>query len=78
MDANNLTSTTIYVGQVLTIPGAGAQPPASETTYTVKAGDNLYRIALAFGLTYQQLAAYNGIADPNDIYVGQVLKIPPR
>ena len=82
VDANDLADETqIYVGQRLTIPGSGAQPvatPAGETTYVVKAGDNLYRIAIAFGLTYQQLAQYNGITDPNDIYVGQVLRIPPR
>ena len=81
MAANNLTSQTIYVGQKLVIPGSGAQPqpPVSGgTTYVVKRGDNLYRIALSFGLSYQQLAQYNGITDPNAIYVGQVLKIPPR
>jgi LysM repeat protein len=81
MAANNLTSQTIYVGQKLVIPGSGAQPepPASGgTTYVVKAGDNLYRIALSFGLSYQQLAQYNGITDPNSIYAGQVLRIPPR
>jgi LysM repeat protein len=80
--ANDLDDATrIYVGQELKIPGTGTQPPATsggETTYTVKRGDNLYRIALAFGLTYQQLAAYNGISDPDDIYAGQVLRIPPR
>jgi LysM repeat protein len=80
--ANNLDDETqIYVGQRLIIPGADTQPAATtagETTYVVKRGDNLYRIALAFGLTYQQLAQYNGITDPNDIYVGQVLRIPPR
>ena len=80
--ANNLADATkIYVGQELIIPESGTQPPADSgaaTTYVVKAGDNLYRIALAFGITYQQLAQYNGISDPNDIIVGQVLRIPPR
>jgi lipoprotein-anchoring transpeptidase ErfK/SrfK len=38
----------------------------------------LYRIALHYGLTTDQLAAANGIANSNTIYVGQVLRIPAR
>ena len=45
-------------------------------THTVQAGDNLFRIALKYGLTYQAVAAYNGIANPNFIVVGQAIKIP--
>lgn len=82
VSANNLAdATTIFVGQELIIPSTGTQIPTKSggaTTYVVKRGDNLYRIALAFGLTYQQLAQYNGIADPDDIYAGQVLRIPAR
>ena len=44
-------------------------------TYTVKSGDTLSGIAAKYGTTYQELAAKNGIADPNKIYPGQVLKI---
>jgi LysM repeat protein len=80
--ANSLPDAThIEVGQQLIIPGSGVVPKptaAAETTYVVKRGDNLFRIALSFGLTYQELAAYNGIGDPDDIYAGQVLRIPPR
>lgn len=48
----------------------------SETiTYTVKKGDTLSEIASKYGTTYQKLAEINGIADPNKIYVGQVIKI---
>lgn len=50
--------------------------PAEATTHEVQAGENLFRIALKYGLTYQELAAHNGIANPNFIMVGQVLKIP--
>lgn len=45
-------------------------------TYTVKAGDTLSGIAARFGTTYQALAASNGIANPNVINVGQVIKVP--
>jgi LysM repeat protein len=44
--------------------------------YTVKAGDNLYRVALAFGVPSDRLIAINGIADPGFIYAGQRLFIP--
>lgn len=46
------------------------------TTYTVKKGDTLSSIATKYGTTYQVLAAYNGISNPNVISVGQVIKIP--
>ena len=45
-------------------------------SYTVKAGDTLSDIAKKYGTTYQELARINGIADPNKIRVGQVLKLP--
>lgn len=53
-------------------------PPASggETVYTVKKGDTLSAIAAKYGTTYQAIAAYNGIKNPNAIRVGQKIKIP--
>lgn len=47
-----------------------------EAVYTVKAGDTLSAIAAKYGTTYQALAAYNGIANPNVIRIGQKIKIP--
>jgi len=44
--------------------------------HTVLAGENLFRIALNCGLTTEQMAAVNGIADPYVIYPGQVLVYP--
>jgi LysM repeat protein len=58
---------------VLALP-ASAQTCA--TPYTVKAGDNLYRIGLAHGVKWTDLAAANNITNPNLIFVGQVLCIP--
>jgi LysM repeat protein len=68
----------ISVGQVLTIPSSSAQPgpQPGETIYVVQRGDNLYRIALRYGLSYFHLAQYNGIANPARIYAGQTLRIP--
>lgn len=50
--------------------------PATEEIYTVKAGDTLSGIAAKYGTTYQELAKYNGIENPNLIYPGQEIKIP--
>jgi LysM repeat protein len=72
----------IVVGQVLEIPGdppEGPEPtpsPLTETTYTVRANDNLYTIGLAYGINWIQIAEANGLVNPNQIIVGQVLKIP--
>ncbi|GGC04366.1 peptidase [Oxalicibacterium flavum] len=46
-------------------------------TYTVKRGDTLYRIALDFGQSYGELVTWNNLTDPNDIKVGQVLRVTP-
>lgn len=54
----------------------GTNSTSSVTTYTVKSGDTLSAIASNYGTTYQKLAEYNGISNPNKITVGQVIKIP--
>lgn len=51
------------------------QPIIQTSTYIVKPGDTLSKIANEFGTSYQYLAQLNGIQNPNKIYVGQVLKI---
>lgn len=48
----------------------------SETVYIVKSGDTLSSIANKYGTTYQKLASYNNISNPNAITVGQKIKIP--
>lgn len=57
-------------------------PPQPETSFgqscihTVRAGDNLFRISLAYNTDVHQLAAVNGIANINLIVVGQQISIP--
>ena len=64
-------------GEVSTGSTATTQPSTgSETVYVVKKGDTLSSIASKYGTTYQKLAEYNGIANPNVISVGQKIKIP--
>ena len=56
-------------------PQPPAEVDAKTPTYTVKRGDTLYQIALDHGLDYRELAAWNALADPNKILVGQVLRV---
>lgn len=74
----------IYVGQVLKISAASTSSSNTSSTtnsattvssYTVKSGDTLSAIAAKYGTTYQALASANSISNPNDIYVGQVIKL---
>ena len=60
-------------------------PPAPVDTsiepgsvYVVQSGDTLSSISVRCGIGYQEIAAYNGIENPNLIYVGQRIRIPGR
>ncbi|GGJ59214.1 LysM repeat protein [Anoxybacillus voinovskiensis] len=76
---NQLSTDTIYVGQVLRVAKPTETPTTTPTetkavTYTVQAGDSLYSIAAKYGITVQQLKTINNLTS-DTIYVGQVLKI---
>lgn len=53
-----------------------ANTATSDIVYTVVKGDTLSGIANKYGTTYQKLAEYNNISNPNLISVGQKIKIP--
>ncbi len=79
MLANDLSSPNlIYTGQVLAIPQTGPahQSVSAPATHTVQAGENLFRISRGYGVSMNAIMATNGIADPDRLYVGQVLAIP--
>ncbi len=59
-----------------TNPTTPVPPATGQTTYAVQRGDTLSAIARRFGVTVQAIASANNIANPNLIYVGQVLIIP--
>jgi lipoprotein NlpD len=52
----------------------GPPPPGF---YRVKPGDTLYRIALDNGQNYRDIAAWNNLANPNQIEVDQLLRVVP-
>lgn len=70
VDPNAIDATTLDAAQLDTIINPGAP-----VIYTVQVGDTLNKIARAFGLTWQHLAALNNIVNPNLIYVGQRIYI---
>ena len=86
VSANSITNPDLlYVGQRLVIPGgsSGGAPapapkprPSGNTTYVVKAGDTLGKIALKYGTTAAIIARANGLTSPNLIWVGMRLVIP--
>lgn len=61
----------IFPGQVLYVGS-----PVVKGYYTVRKGDTLTSIAAKYGTSWSKLALYNGIANPNLIYIGQVIRIP--
>jgi LysM repeat protein len=80
---NGLTSDFIIVGQELVVPGDVYIPPDINTppgdtpgTHIVQPGENLFRIALRYGVTVDAIAQANHIVNPWFIYVGQELSIP--
>ena len=60
-------------------PSATSKPATSSgqaTTYKVKQGDSLYKIAKRYGTTADKLMKYNGIS--SKLKIGQIIKIPPK
>jgi len=77
---NRLTSNTIYPNMTLNIPRKGSSNTLNTkdkqpTIYRVKRGDTLTRIARIFGVTIQDIAAWNDISNPSKIPRGKKLKI---
>ncbi|MBI1277532.1 MAG: LysM peptidoglycan-binding domain-containing protein [Anaerolineaceae bacterium] len=84
----------INVGQQLVIPtttptnvNTNSQPSSPNTPnntsangviHIVQSGENLYRIALRYGVSVSAIAAANSISDVKRIYVGQRLIIPGK
>lgn len=67
-----------HTGSPSPSPTRSPTPGPTSLTYTVKLGDNLYRIAARFNITYEQLLGANPqITDPNYIRAGDVINIPP-
>lgn len=66
----------IYVGQILIIPAETNIHDTSHIVYKVRRGNTLYQIARRYNTTIAQIVRLNRIANPNLIYIGQILRIP--
>lgn len=65
-------------GNSMMAQGQARQAKQPAAGYTVQKGDSLWSIAkkqLGDGTKYKEIARKNGIANPNRIYPGQVLKL---
>ena len=69
--ANNLTSNTLSIGQLLYIPKDATEIIATEI-YTVKSGDTLYSIAKKYNLSVDELKKLNNLTS-NILSIGQKL-----
>lgn len=69
----------ILAGEVLTVP---RRPGGQPNFHVVRSGQSLSAIAARYGISAEDLAAANGVSDPNRLLAGSRLRIsdtpPPR
>ncbi len=81
------TTQIVYPGLELLLPNPGYELPTStaipvnlprgtKLDYTVESGDTLAGIAAKFNSTEEDIIKENTLADPNAIFVGQLLVVP--
>jgi murein DD-endopeptidase MepM/ murein hydrolase activator NlpD len=68
--ANNLSGSTLKVGQELAIL------PITGVKHTVKSGDTLVSIAKKYGASQDDIISYNGLSSDAKLAVGQEIIIP--
>ena len=71
--AVTILSAFLFSSAGTTLFGAFAKSPCSsgDRVYVVVSGDTLGAIAMRYGTTWQSLASYNKLANPNMIYVNE-------
>ncbi|MDQ1439680.1 MAG: hypothetical protein QOK43_3309 [Acidimicrobiaceae bacterium] len=67
----------VVIGALVLAGQAAARSAGPATTYKVKRGDTLSRIARRHHTTVEALTAANALANPNRIFAGQVLSLAP-
>ena len=75
-EAATTTTALVTVLATTSVPAVTSTTIVPETTYEVKNGDVLGKIAENFGVGMQAILDANGLDDPNKLRVGQVLVIP--
>ncbi len=72
-----LVVTLLLAGASVTMAAPADQPEDWCYGYVVRHGETLSGIAYRYGVSWQALASYNGIGNPNYVRAGQCLAIPP-
>lgn len=70
------TATAMPLSPTLT-PSITPTPTATLVIHTVQHGETTFKIAQAYQVPFPALQAVNGLTNPNQIMVGQMLIIPP-
>ena len=74
---NGLIDTDILeMDKILRIPVSTIPNMSTSMDYTIQSGDTLAKIAEKYGTTVEALAKLNGITDIDEIWAGNVIKIP--
>ncbi|HJN34492.1 MAG TPA: LysM peptidoglycan-binding domain-containing protein, partial [Prochlorococcus sp.] len=67
----------LFIGQTLKLPGsASGTVTAGATRHTVRSGETLSIIATRYRVRQQDLVALNGLANADNLFIGQTLKLP--
>ncbi len=89
LNANGTTGCEVS-GRIAVTPSPTVPVPTTEPTtsvikptetvvsYTVVSGDVLWKIALKYKTSWQELAKYNKLVNPNLIFPGQIIKVPVK
>ena len=72
---NNVTASTLRIGQILKIPQNSGTNPSNMFMYTVKIGDSLYTIAKKYSTTVDAIKKLNNLTNTN-LSIGQIIRIP--
>ncbi|MCA0453096.1 MAG: LysM peptidoglycan-binding domain-containing protein [Chloroflexi bacterium] len=66
----------LLAGILLWIPASSVAQDTNVTVHVVQRGETLFRISQQYSVSVEAIAAFNNIADPTNIQVGQRLLIP--
>ena len=71
-----ILAVVLILGVLTTTVGYAAPPAYGPTYHRVRCGETLSSIGRLYGVNAYAIARANGLANPNYIYAGQVLRIP--
>lgn len=72
-----VTPTASAISVITPIPTSTVTPTPTPVIYTVQANDTILSIAAKFNRSTSSIQAINGLANPRQLTVGQMLIIPP-